>query len=182
MTPPPSSTYNSVNMFELFQNPNFSSNFFPEWHCQNLIEPTRFQKYFLGNQLNLMFSKNCGFNCKSMAAIKPWYFWKLWWWLLISINYRSKGFRSWKSWNIWTFFYWNPTPLNSFRLCNKWSSGPPVRQNKNKVLSLLNGGQYAQDRVGEKRKFSPLIFKWQGHLILKIEEEKKFSDIKICCI
>ena len=28
--PPPSSTYNSVHMFEPFQNPNFASNFFPE--------------------------------------------------------------------------------------------------------------------------------------------------------
>jgi hypothetical protein len=34
----------------------------------------------------------------------------------------------------------------------------PVRLNKNKGLSLLTGGQYTQDRVGERIKFSPLIF------------------------
>ena len=47
-----------------------------------------------------------------------------------------------------------------FRLGNKWSSCPPVRLNKNKGLSILTGGQYAQDRVGERRNFSPLIFQW----------------------
>ena len=55
------------------------------------------------------------------------------------------------------------------RLCSKWSSCLPVRLSTNKELSLLTGGQYAQDRVGERRKFSPLIFQWQGHLMLKIK-------------
>ena len=67
-------------------------------------------------------------------------------------------------------FIGNQLNQNYFRLCNKWSSCPHIRLNKNKGLSLLSGGQYAQDRVGEGRKFSPLIFQWQGHLILKNEK------------
>jgi hypothetical protein len=57
-------------------------------------------------------------------------------------------------------FYGKLTPLKLFWLCSKWSSCPPVRLNKNKGLSLFTGGQYAQDRVGERR--------GRGHLILKI--------------
>ena len=89
---------------------------------------------------------------------------------------KNCGFQSWKGWNIWTFVYWNQLLLNSLRLCNKWSSCHPVRLNKNEGLSLLTGGQYAHDRVGERRKFFTLIFQWQGHLILKI---KKNSDKKM---
>jgi hypothetical protein len=33
-----------------------------------------------------------------------------------------------------------------------------VRLNKNKGLSLLTGNKYAQDRVRERKKFSPQIF------------------------
>ena len=98
-------------------------------------------KVFYESQPNLMFSKKC-------------------------------GFRSWRGWNIQTLFFWKPTPLktlpewnNLSRLCNKWSSCLPVRLSKNKGLSLLTGGQYAQNRVGERRMFSPLIFQWQGHFM-----------------
>ena len=43
--------------------------------------------------------------------------------------------------------------FKTLRLCNKWSFCPPVRLNKNKILSLLTGGQYAQDRMRERRNF-----------------------------
>jgi hypothetical protein len=64
-------------MFEPFQNPNVASQFFPEWLCQNWIKPTHFQKYFRKNQLNLIFSKKCGFwswrgsNIQTLFYIKP---------------------------------------------------------------------------------------------------------------
>ena len=35
-----------------------------------------------------------------------------------------------------------------------------VQSNPIQSNPLLTGGQYAQDRVGERRNFSPLIFQW----------------------
>ena len=39
-----------------------------------------------------------------------------------------------------------------------------------KGLSVITIGQYAQDRVAERRQFCPLLLQWQGHFILKINK------------
>ena len=39
-----------------------------------------------------------------------------------------------------------------------------------KGLSVITVGQYAQDRMGERRQFCPLLFQWQGHLMVKIKK------------
>ena len=97
---------------------------------------------------------------------------------------KNCGFRSWKGWNIQTLFYWKPTPLKLFLGYATNGHVVSLRQNKNKGLSLLTVGQYAQDRVGERRKFSPLIFQWQEKLILKIKKKylKLLKAIKISSI
>ena len=125
-----------------------SSKFFFLSGCyQNKLKLYVFEMNFMTNQLKLTVPKKC-------------------------------GFRSWKGSHIHTLFYWKSTPFktlpewnNLCRLCNKWSSCPPVRLNKNKGLSLLTVGQYAQDRVAERRQFCPLLLQWQGHFILKINKK-----------
>ena len=46
------------------KNPNFASTIFPQWFGQKEIEPIGFLKYFMKNQLKLMFPK--------ISVFRPW--------------------------------------------------------------------------------------------------------------
>ena len=47
----------------------------------------------------------------------------------------------------------------------------PVRLNKNKGIITTHWRPVCSGQGGERRKFSPLVFQWQGHLILKIKNK-----------
>ena len=111
-TPPTSSsTYNSVHMFEPFENPNFALNFFLLIYFVKTKLSLHVSKVFYEKQLNRMFPKICDFRSWKGSNIQTLYYWK------------STPFKTLSEWN------------NLCRLCKKWSSCLPVRPNKKGIIS-----------------------------------------------